>query len=202
MGGWDEALFRWINEGWANPFFDHFMPFITHLAKNPFGIALLALAWLALLIWGGAKGRRAALLVLPAALIANELADLGKAYLGYLRPCVELSGVRVLGEPLTSGGMPSAHAANMAAVAAVLVSQLGWGWWPVWLLPLASGLSRVYIGVHYPSQVAMGWLLGAVIGFGIAWPFRVREKERAPRPTDAASTEAKEEKGENLSEVP
>ncbi|MEP0767258.1 MAG: phosphatase PAP2 family protein [Fimbriimonadia bacterium] len=202
MGGWDEVLFRWINEGWANPFFDHFMPFVTHLAKNPVGIAMLTLAWFAILIWGGSKGRRAALLVLPAVLISNELADLGKAHLGYLRPCVELPGVRVLGESLTSGGMPSAHAANMASVAAVLIAHLGRAWWPVWLLPFVSGLSRVYIGVHYPSQVAVGWLLGTAVGLAIAWPFRVREKEPAPVQTNIHSRETKEGKGDDLSEMP
>lgn len=202
MGGWDEALFRWINEGWANPFFDRMMPFITHLAKDPLGILILALAWLSLMVWGGSKGRRAAVLVLPAVLIANEIADLGKANLGYLRPCVELSGVRVLGEPLTSGGMPSAHAANMAAVAAVMMTQLGRRWWPVWVLPLASGLSRVYIGVHYPSQVLVGWLLGAVVGFAVARPFRIRPEERAPEPTVTESIEVKEEKGEDVPQVP
>ena len=201
MGGWDEALFRWINEGWANPVWDWAMPFITHLAKNPFGIALLAAAWLALLIWGGRKGRRAALLILPAVLIANELADLGKAHLGFLRPCAELRGVRILGEPLTSGGMPSAHAANMAAVAAVLFFQLGRKWWPVWVLPLASGLSRVYIGVHYPLQVIAGWLMGGVIGWLAVRLLGAREPKPSPAAAGRQTEQPEERKDDELSQV-
>ena len=51
------------------------------------------------------------------------------------------------------------------AVAFVLTAVLGrWGW--MWI-PIAFfvGISRVYVGVHYPSQVLLGWLCGAFAGF-------------------------------------
>ena len=143
MHTWDVALFRMVNQDWANPLFDILMPAVSNVAKHAIGIALLAIAWLALLLGCGKPGVRAALLVIPAVLIANELADLGKAHLGILRPCVELPDARVLGTPLTSGGMPSAHAANMSAVATVLFGALGRRWWPVWVLPLLAGFSRI-----------------------------------------------------------
>lgn len=71
--------------------------------------------------------------------------------------------------PRSSLSFPSSHAANMGAALVLLLLAFGrWGW--VFLpLALASGLSRIYLGLHYPSDVAGGYLLGAGIGWGVWW---------------------------------
>lgn len=177
MHGVDVALFRWINEGWANGFFDWLMPILSAGFKL-WSVRILGLViWIAMLARRG-SARRAALLVIPAVVLANLLSDVGKANLGSLRPCVELAGVRLVDTmALTTGGMPSAHAANMAAVASVIYLACGRRTWPIWLLPFFVGLSRVYVGVHFPLQVLGGWALGIVVGFVVIWPFRTREPE-------------------------
>ncbi len=59
---------------------------------------------------------------------------------------------------------PSGHAARGAALMA-----LAWMWWPGWpalgmtLWALALAWSRLAIGVHYPSDVLAGFLLGVLI---------------------------------------
>lgn len=67
----------------------------------------------------------------------------------------------------SSHSFPSAHAATSTAAAIVLGAALP-GLAPV-VVPLAvlMAASRVYLAVHYPSDVLAGVLLGAVVGLGV-----------------------------------
>jgi undecaprenyl-diphosphatase len=81
------------------------------------------------------------------------------------RPFLVDAGITVIDAKPTSGSLPSGHAA-MAVAGAIAGSRMlpgsAWVWWP---LAVLVAVSRVYIGVHWPSDV----LAGAVIGLGSAW---------------------------------
>jgi len=64
----------------------------------------------------------------------------------------------------TSLSFPSAHASSSFA-AARAYSALMPGT-PLYVVAIAMALSRVYLGVHYPSDIAAGALLGTVVGSG------------------------------------
>lgn len=74
----------------------------------------------------------------------------------------------------SSFGLPSAHAQNSAAVLGLLAATLK-RWW-IWvlslLLILLIGISRMYLAVHFPQDVIVGWL----IGFLLVWIFIRFEK--------------------------
>ena len=64
---------------------------------------------------------------------------------------------------------PSGHSQNSAAFWPVLLlgeTRRPFALAAAILLPLCIGLSRVYLGVHYPTDIGLGWLLGALISVG------------------------------------
>ncbi len=61
-------------------------------------------------------------------------------------------------------GMPSGHAQAVTAwlyIGSYLKN--GWFWAIAIMITLMVGLSRVYLGVHFPSQVVAGWLIGIIV---------------------------------------
>jgi decaprenylphosphoryl-5-phosphoribose phosphatase len=75
----------------------------------------------------------------------------------------ELPGLPPLTSTPTRLSFPSAHASTSFA-AARLYSRLGMPRAPLYGLAGALSLSRLYLGVHYPSDVLAGAALGSVVG--------------------------------------
>lgn len=64
----------------------------------------------------------------------------------------------------TNFGLPSGHAQHSLSVWGLLAHSLHrrWAWVAALALSLLIGLSRVYLAVHFPSDVLAGWLIGAL----------------------------------------
>ena len=82
-----------------------------------------------------------------------------------------------------SSSMPSGHAAASAAGAVILAYLLGGRWaWALGLLAAAVAFGRVYIGVHYPFDVAAGAAVGIVVGLAaVVLVRRLQPTSGAPR---------------------
>jgi undecaprenyl-diphosphatase len=167
VGAVDRQAFYSINR-WSDslyPIMDFFSS-ATSLLWIKIVLATLVVAMIA----RGPRCRTAILVALFAVALANELTDLFKALVPMHRPFQELP-LSLLGhyppnpEKYTSMGTASAHSANMAAVAMATTYYLrGWGI-PWIVVALLTGLSRIYLGVHYPSQVLFGWTSGIAMAF-------------------------------------
>jgi len=83
-------------------------------------------------------------------------------------------------------GLPSGHAQSSVLVWGLLAYRLqrGWAWAGAILLMLLIGFSRVYLGVHFPTDVLVGWALGlGFLGAYILWGARIERAVRGLRLT-------------------
>lgn len=188
----DARIFHLINRSLQNPLFDLVMPILSN--KRYFLLPALVVV-LMLLVWGG----RRMWIVVAVAVAALALSDLGtnliKAALHRTRPCHVIPDVHLLAGCTRSFSLPSNHASNMFALAAV--GWLGFRRWRWGLVLLAAGVaySRVYLGVHYPADVLAGAVWGGALGWGLTalaarlWPGWFETRTRPPRrvPTDSSS---------------
>jgi undecaprenyl-diphosphatase len=166
----DTSAFYAINHGQANAFFDWLMPVLSDDGR--FKIPFLLL-FLAMLVFGKSRARTAALLVIPLIALSDQLSsNLIKHAVERLRPCNALPDVRLLAGCSGSFALPSSHAANSAAAAlhfALCYPRLSI---PLGLLALGVGYSRVYVGVHYPADVLVGFAVGAASALLIRYTYR------------------------------
>jgi len=65
----------------------------------------------------------------------------------------------------TSFGVPSGHAQIAVGVWGMLATSIRkwWGWLIAILIIVLIGISRLYLGVHFPHDVILGWLIGAIL---------------------------------------
>ena len=167
----DTALFHFINGSLGNPVFDWLMPILSGSGVSWF-IPLAVAVVLGTLVLGKAHARLCALLIILVVVLGDPLViNTLKHAIARPRPCLALDEVVERLGCTASGSMPSAHAANWFAMTLVMFLFYRRSWW--FMLPMALGVafSRVYCGVHYPSDVLAGAILGAGYAAALVWVF-------------------------------
>ena len=165
----DRRLYRMIHGLPHSPLGDQYVTTLSDLGEGLGWVAGgAALAWL-----GGPKGRRAGLATAVASLGTTYVVQrLVKPVFRRKRPWVDRD-VLVVGIRTTDASFPSGHSASSFAAATALATFYPHAAPLVYALATGVGLSRVHLGHHFPSDVAVGGLLGVASGTFLAWIFRV-----------------------------
>lgn len=163
----DLWLFHLINHDLAGPMWD---PVMVWLSGNAAFFPLLLVLAFIVVKKGGRRGAAFVLVAVLAALVAGDgVAAPLKEFWHRPRPAMFLPDVRlVAGNGYGLTAMPSGHATTWGALAIVAWLFCRRAGWFVTPLAFLVGCSRIYLGVHRPSDVVAGWLLGATTGLAVA----------------------------------
>lgn len=163
--GPDEIWFRALNLAGTNPALDTVLYVVTVLGTS-YILALVAVP----LWWRG--HHELAIDVLAVLLVTILVTDALKLVTDRARPCEVLADVRTLpfyacsAEP--DPAFPSGHASRVFALATILGLRLGARVGvPAGAFGVLVGLSRIYLGVHWPSDVLAGAVLGIVLAVAV-----------------------------------
>ncbi|GAA2604843.1 bifunctional phosphatase PAP2/diacylglycerol kinase family protein [Streptomyces axinellae] len=167
LSAWDRSVYRSVAvRHW--PRAEGFLPRLSRSADHSklwMGVAAGIVASGA----GGPRARRGALRGLASLAAASAVVNtVGKGAFSRARPVLdEVPVIRRLKRLPHSTSFPSGHSASAAAFATgVALESRGWG---AAVLPLAGAVafSRVYTGVHYPSDVLAGVAIGTASAFAV-----------------------------------
>jgi membrane-associated phospholipid phosphatase len=171
---WDVYLFQKITAGWTNSFFDHIFPWWRD-STTWYPVYLFLLVFI--LVNFGWRAWSWILFVALNVTITDQLSSTYiKHWLPRLRPCQDpdmAEHVRMIVNHCSGGGsFPSSHATNHFGAAVFFFCTLK----PylknrtylffLWAATISYG--QVYVGVHYPSDVIGGAIIGSIIGYLVA----------------------------------
>lgn len=191
FAGFDAAIAQFafsLHEGPLGGFFDFFFPNVTHLGDK--GIFLIIVGVIFLLFARTRKGGASMLIALLFGLLMTNiflktLVDRPRPYVDEMSMFHEFWQTIGHGLEKEAGSFPSGHATSVFAA----MTGVFWAFdkkysWTAYLFAGIIGFSRVYIHVHYASDILGGMLVGFIVGtaayFLVRFVFGLLEKQQAP----------------------
>ncbi len=159
----DLTVFYFINHSLSAGFADKFFSLITNV--NNWYITYIILLGISY-FKGGTKGKIAAVGVILLIVITDQTGGhLIKEFIHRIRPCNALNDAITPLGCTGSYSFPSNHAFNNFAAAVFYYRLFPKLKWVLFSTASLIALSRVYLGLHYPSDILGGALLGIIFGY-------------------------------------
>lgn len=160
MQTFEFAILNWIQLHCRSGFLDAVLPVISRTCDH--GEVWIVLT---LLLLAFKKTRRVGL-TLSVALVLDLLCCnvILKPLVGRVRPCDVNTAVKLLIARPLDASFPSGHTAVSFAAVCALWAERSRLWIPALALALLLAFSRLYLYVHWPSDVLAGAVLGGLLG--------------------------------------
>ena len=174
---WELKFMEWANGWWSSPVLDQVIPWVTHFGSHIAVIVFLILCFIFM------RKKNTLLYILLLYGIQSGVVYGLKFLIQRKRPLVFLETLSKLsrgpGEVLDPS-FPSAHTLYAFMMATLLAV-----WFPryrviFYIVAGFIGWTRIYLGVHYPTDV----LAGALLGYGITRLFLYRMNLSLGKPAD------------------
>ena len=163
----DLSIFYFFNHTLSNGVFDKFFSIITSV--NNWYIAYLILLLISF-IKGGTKGKLAVLGIILLIVVTDQTGyKILKEFFERIRPCNALSDVITPLGCTGSYSFPSNHAVNNFAAAVFFYRLFPNLKYPLFITASLVAISRVYLGLHYPSDILGGAIIGSAFGYLFAY---------------------------------
>lgn len=161
LNPFETSILHWIRQTLSCAFLDAVMPYITKFADSGIGWILLALV---LLIPRKTRRMGAAMgVALAIGFVTGNL--LLKNLVARTRPFLFDPSIELLIAPPHEFSFPSGHTlASFECAVAVFCYRRKWGVAAL-LFAVLIAFSRLYLQVHYPTDVLCGAILGSLIGY-------------------------------------
>lgn len=171
-------ILLWIQEHIRCDFLNTFFIFITTLGNG--GLIWIGLVLFLIFMKKTRKQGIIAAVSLALTCVINNL--LIKNIFDRIRPYEVVEGLEILIEKQKDFSFPSGHTAVAFGTAVVffMLFPRKYGI-PVLILAILMGISRVYVGVHYPTDVICGMMIGTAVAIVVVQSARRYEKKRCDK---------------------
>ncbi|MBE6972982.1 MAG: phosphatase PAP2 family protein [Ruminococcaceae bacterium] len=161
---WEGAALLWIQEYLRGPLTDPVFSFYTQLGNV--GMIWIALSLLMLCFKRTRRAGVAGLLALAVGFVLTNLTI--KPLVGRVRPWLTVEGLNALVTEHDPHSFPSGHTCAALAAACAWRPYLPKRWGNAALIcAVLMGLSRLYVGVHFPTDVLAGAVIGCLSGWAV-----------------------------------